>query len=336
MPKKAIIRCVKYLGIFLGIIVVLFLGLAAYTIFFIEHTTPESAAPASTIFVTVGNEKIATRQWPGTSSSTVVMVGGLSAWGDTWERTVLEQRRRGSTHTFVAIDLPPFGYSQPGDTADYSRSAQAQRIQAVIEQLGDQPVILLGHSYGGGPAAEVALTNPQRISKLLLISPVLNIGAPPREPLTGIFTNDTLRHVAVAAATRLKPLLLDRLNSFVYIKDNISYELLSVYTKPFATTGASRRLSNWIQTYVSDDVSKNRSTQIKEYTDLPYPVVLLWGEYDTLTPISQSEPLVEQGVQLITITGMGHIPMIEDIGRFNDVLAEHLTTEEAAQNSSRN
>lgn len=329
-------RCVKYTGILLAIIIALLLGLAAYTVYLVEQTALEDAAPSSTVFITVKDEKIATRKWPGTSTSTVVLVGGLSAWGDTWERTVSEQRLRGSTHTFVAIDLPPFGYSQPADNADYSRSAQAQRIQGVVEQLGDQNIILLGHSYGGGPAAEAALTNPQHISKLLLISPVLDVGATPRKPVAGIISLDTLRHTIVAAATRLKPLLLDRLRSFVYIQDNVSYELLSVYTKPFATTGSSRRLSDWIQTYVSDDVSKNHSTQIDSYTNLPFPVLLLWGEYDTLTPISQSEPLVEQGVQLVTITGMGHIPMIEDIGRFNDILTQHLTTEEAAQNSSRN
>lgn len=326
MIRKIIVRSLSCLGILVVAIVAFTLGLAAYTIYFIEHTTQEGAAPTATVFITAGDEKIATRHWPGTSSSTVVLVGGLSAWGDTWERTVLEQRLRGSTHTFVAIDLPPFGYSQPAARADYSRSAQANRIKAVLEQLGDKHIILLGHSYGGGPIAEVALTNPQRVSKLVLISPVLNIGASPREPVTGIIANDTVRHTAIAAITRIKPLLLDRLRSFVYITDNVSYELLSVYTKPFATTGSSRRLSEWIETYLSDDVSKNRSAQTRSYADLPFPVVLLWGEYDTLTPLSQSAPLVEQGAELVRIAAMGHIPMIEDIGRFNDILSQHLNT----------
>ena len=51
----------------------------------------------------------------------------------------------------VVMDLPPpFGYSTLPNQADYSRVAQADRINAVINSL-------LVHSFGVGPAVEAVM-----------------------------------------------------------------------------------------------------------------------------------------------------------------------------------
>lgn len=299
-------------------------ALAFYTYYFVEAATAEDAAPDTTRFISFNDEKIATRSWVGTSSTTIVLVGGLSAWSGTWERTVTEQRARGNTDTFIAIDLPPFGYSLPGTSPDYSRIAQAERINAVIDTLNTPHLILIGHSYGGGPISEAALRQPERVTELILISPVLALGAPPRTEPSRVISNDFVRDTAVAAITRIKPFLLRRLDSFVYVKDNISYELLDVYIKPFVVEHTSRKLSDWLYTYLTDNLQDAKSVQIANYSGVSFPITLLWGIEDTLTPIGDSAPLVAGNATIFTLSATGHIPMIEDIEKFNDTLASVL------------
>jgi len=67
-------------------------------------------------------------------------------------------------------DLPGWGESQRIDGADYGFVAQAQRVRALIDALAPrQPLVLLGHSMGGGIAAIVAAREPRRVAKVVLL-----------------------------------------------------------------------------------------------------------------------------------------------------------------------
>ncbi len=306
-------------------LLLLLAAIVLYIQIFIEDVSVSQAAPSTTEFVTTPDETIAYRKWAGTSSRTVVFVGGLSAWADTWEKTVLAQQKRGSTDTFVAIDLPPFGYSTPQDKSLYYRDVQAKRIAAVIREVSSGEVILVGHSYGGGPVAELMLTDPTLVDGVVLISPVLNLGATKKSPPPPVLTIDWLREGVLTIALRIEPLLLNRLKSFVFITDNISYETLRLYTQPTNVEGTSQRLSDWIFDYATDPVDTYVSSQPDAYMQTQIPLHLIWGEEDTLTPISDATPLLtNKSIILKPLVGVGHIPMLENVDYFNDVLAESL------------
>lgn len=74
---------------------------------------------------------------------------------------------------WVAVDL--LGYA--GQSAwplggGTSLDAEARSIAARMEGFGDRPVHLVGHSYGGCVALQMALTWPQRVASLTLYEPV--------------------------------------------------------------------------------------------------------------------------------------------------------------------
>jgi hypothetical protein len=54
----------------------------------------------------------------------------------------------------------------------------------------------------------------------------------------------------------------------------------------------------------------------------PMPVVVIWGDRDTITPLEQGQRLagLVPGAQLLVLDGVGHIPQIEAPQRFNDLL----------------
>ncbi len=58
----------------------------------------------------------------------------------------------------IALDLPPFGFSDRPGT--YTRQDQAQRVSDVLERIKAQPAIIVGHSFGAGAATELVLRFP--------------------------------------------------------------------------------------------------------------------------------------------------------------------------------
>jgi pimeloyl-ACP methyl ester carboxylesterase len=70
-----------------------------------------------------------------------------------------------------AVVIEPLGVgrsSRPGN-ANYSHTAQAARIAAVMDRLGVSHAVVMGHSVGTAIALRLALARPDLVSHLLLI-----------------------------------------------------------------------------------------------------------------------------------------------------------------------
>ena len=70
------------------------------------------------------------------------------------------------------------GRGQSGDAAEYRLELEFADVAAVVDMI-DQPVILLGHSYGGLIALEAALRT-QNLSKLIVYEPPIFSGGQKR------------------------------------------------------------------------------------------------------------------------------------------------------------
>jgi pimeloyl-ACP methyl ester carboxylesterase len=75
----------------------------------------------------------------------------------------------------IAIDLPPFGYSLPPISGDYSKQAQARRILGVLDALAVTNAVFVGHSFGAGPLMEAVLLAPQRAWAIVLVDAALGL-----------------------------------------------------------------------------------------------------------------------------------------------------------------
>ena len=63
----------------------------------------------------------------------------------------------------VNPSLPGFGGSDPLSWGQISMSSLARRIEAIVDHLGIDRAVLLGHSMGGGIAMEFAARHPGRV-----------------------------------------------------------------------------------------------------------------------------------------------------------------------------
>src|SRR5688572_6316632 len=115
---------------------------------------------------------------PSSASPFVLVHGdfgdGFESWASTCE--LIGRRRR-----IVVIDRPGFGEDLPAD-ARFSIAGEARALLDVTDDLGIPSFHLVGHSYGGLIALEVAVTRPGIVRSLHLIEPPL-LDLLPEHPL---------------------------------------------------------------------------------------------------------------------------------------------------------
>lgn len=88
----------------------------------------------------------------------------LSSWGALYADSAFM-----NTFKIIAVDRPGYGYSNFGDV-EINIAKQAQIIEAIMDSLELSTTILLGASYGGPVAAEVAMHRSQQIKHLIFLS----------------------------------------------------------------------------------------------------------------------------------------------------------------------
>jgi pimeloyl-ACP methyl ester carboxylesterase len=115
----------------------------------------------------------------GAGEPTLVFVHGWAMDGTLWERQVTELSR---WERVVTLDLA--GHGQSGkDRADWSIAAFGADVKAVVDDLGADQVILIGHSMGGPVVLEAGRRTPDSLVGIVLVDTLLDVTqkTPPEE-----------------------------------------------------------------------------------------------------------------------------------------------------------
>ncbi|MES2400405.1 MAG: alpha/beta hydrolase [Pseudomonadota bacterium] len=300
---------------------VLVAGFSWARMLWVERLTPQEAAPANGRWIHAHDVDIHVQEFGDPAAQPLVLTHGTGAWSGTWDQNV--QAMAGAGYRVIAIDLPPFGFSTRPFTHDYSRATQARRIIGLIDGLKLGPVTLLGHSYGGGPAAEAAMLAPDRVRHLILLDAAIGLvkqPPPAQDPgmaarLFGIRPVRTL----LIATVGTQPLFSEFwLRQFVFRKDVVTTARIAIYQKPFAIGGFTASLGDWAEQFASER-GVFASERPEAYRAMSVPLTLVWGQEDTITPLAQAQELKDlvANSKLVVLPGVGHIPQIEDPGLFN-------------------
>ncbi|MET1022416.1 MAG: alpha/beta hydrolase [Arthrobacter sp.] len=124
----------------------------------------EAAGELGHVFVSKGP----VRREPARTA--VVLIHGIGASHRYLRRLHGKLAETGDTYS---IDLPGFG-GTPKPERTLSVADQATYILGALEQLGVLECVLVGHSMGVQFAVEAALQQPGRISRLVLMGPVVD------------------------------------------------------------------------------------------------------------------------------------------------------------------
>ncbi|WP_295636781.1 alpha/beta fold hydrolase [uncultured Methylibium sp.] len=288
-----------------------------------ETQPAERLAPVGGRWINAGDASVFVQQWGPADGPMLLLVHGTGAWSGTWFE--LPDALAAAGWRVVAVDLPPFGLSHvAASPADYTRTAQARRLLAVVDALGGRDVVLVGHSFGAGPALEAALQDKTRLGRLVLVDPALGLGPagepPACEPegtMDRVFAVGALRRTLVggiATQPRFTPWLLSQ---FVHRKEAVDTARVPAYQRPMRRIDFSAGLADWALAFSRASCEPARSLDPKALAawsaERKLPLRLIWGDQDSITPLAQAQALQRwlPDARLDVIAGVGHIPHIE-------------------------
>lgn len=309
------------LKIFLGLtalIILMLLLLMSYSIS-LQNQDREKVKPESGIFVSAYDTKIFVQSAGRKDSPAIVFIHGTGAWSEIWRPSMDLVASLG--YRAIAIDLPPFGYSLPPMSGKYHKGEQAKRILAVLDSLGIERASFVSHSIGSAPLMEAILNSPERVDQLVLVCAALGLDEPQSNGAdTGIQTILRQQWVSqtLSAALMTNPLFTESLmKSFVSEKEKITPEWISLYQRPLKQKDSYKAVAMWLPELMAAR-GLSLSDQVDLYKTIQFPVHLIWGAQDNVTPLIQAKHLHQliPNSDLNVIARSGHVPMVEEPKEF--------------------
>ena len=250
----------------------------------------------------------------------LLLIHGMGDSSDTW-RPVLDQLAR--HHTVVAPDLLGHGRSEK-PRADYSVAAYANGMRDLLSVLEIDRATVIGHSLGGGVAAQFAYQFPERCERLVLIgsggvgrsvTPLLRLAAVPGiEAIMPLFGLPPVRMAGRLAA--------DVLRRFSTPLGRDAEELLAVFDA-LPDTAARRAILRTLRSGV--DWRGQVITMLdRAYLAEGLPTLLVWGRHDAVIPLSHGDlaHAAMPGSEFEIFDDAGHFPHHADPQRFVDIVCD--------------
>lgn len=105
----------------------------------------------------------------------IVLLHGIGSGAASWLQVAMALSDRARV---IAWDAPGYGQSTPLPMPAPTAGDYAARLGQLLDALGVERCVLVGHSLGALAAAAFAQRQPQRVSRLVLLSPARGYGAP--------------------------------------------------------------------------------------------------------------------------------------------------------------
>jgi pimeloyl-ACP methyl ester carboxylesterase len=291
----------------------------AYTLSY-ESKNSASSAPSTGRYVEAGDVRLFVQEAGPAQGPVVLFIHAAGGWSEVWRRTMDELAKQGIRS--IAVDIPPLGYSDRPELPAYDRVAQAHRLSKLLDALAVHDVTVVGHSFGARTAAELAFHDSDRVTALVLVDAALALDSVETTSVVSKMLSIRAVRLVVAATTLSNPFFTKTLLD-LFVKDPASADdyWVSVYRTPLDVQGTASAVADWLPELLAS-ASDAQSARSKSYEALRIPALVIWGAEDTVTPIEQGRHLagIIQGSKLVVLPGVGHMPPIEDIGRFNEEL----------------
>ncbi|MDQ1367047.1 MAG: hypothetical protein QOE57_3089 [Acidimicrobiaceae bacterium] len=263
----------------------------------------------------------------------IVLIHGLASSSATWR---LVAPRLATRHTVLAVDLLGHGESAK-PRGDYSLGAHASSIRDLLVALGLEQATFVGHSFGGGIAMQVAYQFPERCQRLVLVAS----GGLGKE------VTPLLRAVAVPGAEFVLPLVLSarprallmalgaRLRRLGLRVDETKAEMWDNYGSLTSPAGRLAFLSTVRE--VIDLAGQRVSANEKLYLAAAIPTLIVWGDRDSIIPVSHGYAAHEAvpGSRLEILEGSGHFLPRQDPERLSALIEDFVATTEPASADGR-
>lgn len=280
--------------------------------------------PSQMTMVATGYGKVAVQVAGPETGRRVILLHGTAAWSGFW-RDVSAHLASQGWHV-LAVDTPPFGWSERDPRGRYDRASQADRLAQVLRATGG-PAIIVGHSFGAGAAVELAAgSDAALVEGLVLVDAALGTLDPPAEhgAAATALSFAPLGQAVTSASITNPPLTGALLRSFLVRKESAA-PWLAMLKAPMRREGTTSAYAQWLPNLLTvNDGARSRTRD--GLKSIAAPSAIIWGSADTVTPPAQGKELERllNSRSAIYLTGVGHIPHIEDPEGFRVALDRSL------------
>jgi pimeloyl-ACP methyl ester carboxylesterase len=282
--------------------------------------------PVALRHVTLHGHRMAYRQ--AGSGPVVVLIHGITSDSATWGRVMPYLARR---FTVIAPDL--FGHGRSAKPkGDYSLGAHASGVRDLLLALGHDRATFVGHSLGGGIAMQLSYQFPERCERLVLVDSG-GLGRDVSLLLRAATLPGSEFVLPLLAASRLLDAgrLAGGLLRLVGLRAGTDIEEIA---RGHATLSDSETRAAFIHTLrsVVEPGGQRVDASNRLYLTEQLPLLLIWGEHDSLIPISHGRAAHKQmpNSRLAIFADSGHFPQLDEPERFLDVLIDFVEQTEPA------
>lgn len=228
----------------------------------------------------------------------------MHGWGCSHSTVQSIAKVASESHTVYNVDFPGFGDTpEPGEV--WGVEQYTRLIEGMVDKLGLDHPVLLGHSFGG--RVGILYSSRRPVSKLILVD-------------------------AAGIKPRRKPSYYIKVYSFKFMKSLMKLRYGAEKAKERIEAQRAKRgsadyasASPMMRRILSKCVNENLKSVLPS---IKAPTLLIWGENDTATPLRDAK-IMERLIPdagLVSFPGCGHYSFLDNPVQFAAVLRSFLTS----------
>ena len=239
----------------------------------------------------------------------ILLLHGYPETARSWHK--VQQSLAASGYRTVAVFMR--GYAPTSSATDYSVRSLGEDVIALIDALGEEKAIIIGHDWGASAAYEAAFTSPDKISHLVAISIPHPLGTEPSFDLFSrafhflyyqlptserLIWSDDFEHIRRIFRT-WSP-------DFKMPEEGFE-DILNTFQTP---NGIAGPLGYYHA--VAENAAAN--AEIQPNSKILVPTLVIAGDSDGTTDLNwfkTAEPAFTGGYSFEILSGVGHFPQIE-------------------------
>ena len=245
------------------------------------------------------------------SNDLVLLLHGQPGAATDWERLQAVLGERSPT---LAIDRPGWDGSSPAtDLAGNARAALAALDRARAERA-----TVVGHSLGAAVAAWLATSHPQRVSRLVLVSPAANVDS--LGPVDYLLAAPVIGWLTAVGAMAGVGVVLGARSVRRWLA-----EATALDDRYLRSAGRMLLAPPAWRSFVREQryLVRNLPVLERRLAHISTPTTIVSGTADHVVPVAAARRLAAQipGAALVEIAHAGHLLHVQQAGRLAEIIA---------------
>ncbi len=273
-------------------------------------TKTDTSIRTKSATVSVGMQRLRVTVENAGAGRPLLLINGIGATGDLFGPL----RRHLQDRETIAFDAPGVGGS-PTPLKPFSMRSLAATVAGLIDELGHDRVDVLGLSWGGALAQELARRHPEVVHRLILAATMPGITSIPGRPAALATLMSPARYYSPAYLKRIAPTLYGGA-----IRD--CPDLLDEHAKQRAARPPTQR------GYLYQLSAIQRWSSLMWLHRLPHRTLVLTGDDDPIVRLANGRLLASRipDARLHIVKGGGHLFLFTRGKEMADIIIDFLDT----------